>query len=227
MRLMTADNLSLQHLVRPPRGVSPGKPPLLLLLHGIGSHEHDLFGMASALDGRFFVVSARAPIEMMPGGYGWFNIEFTQAGTIVPDLEQAEASSLLLVKFIDELVDAYGVDPNCVYLMGFSQGAMMSLSIALTNPVKVARVVAMSGRLADQAVLHKGPLEEIKKLEMFVTHGTFDNVLPVQFGRACRDELEKLGVPLTYREYPMAHEVTMDALRDVTAWLKSTLDKGC
>jgi phospholipase/carboxylesterase len=227
MRLMTAVNLSLHHLVRPSQEVLSGKPPLLLLLHGIGSHEQDLFGMAPLLDKRFFVVSARAPIMMMPGGYGWFNIPFTQGGAIVPDLDQAEASRLLLVKFIDELIEAYGVDPNCVYLMGFSQGAMMSLSVALTHPEKVARVVAMSGRLAERAISAMAPVEEIRRLEVFVTHGTYDNVLPVQAGRACRDELVKLGVPHTYREYPMAHEVTMDALRDVTAWLKSTLDKGC
>jgi phospholipase/carboxylesterase len=84
----------------------------------------------------------------------------------------------------------------------------------------------MSGRLAEQALLQKGPLDEIRKLEILVTHGTYDNVLPVQSGRACRDELEKLGVTLTYREYPMAHEVTMDALKDVTSWLKSSLDKS-
>jgi phospholipase/carboxylesterase len=227
MRLMAADNLSLVHVVRPPQEVVSGKPPLLLLLHGIGSHEQDLFGMAPLLDKRFFVVSARAPIMLMPGGYGWFNIQFMQDGAIIPDIAQAEASTLLLVKFIDELIDAYGVDPNCVYLMGFSQGAMMSLSVALTHPDKVSRVVAMSGRLAEQAIAGKASMEEIRRLEVFVTHGTFDNVLPVEAGRACRDELVKLGIPHTYREYPMAHEVTMDALRDVTAWLKSTLEKGC
>jgi phospholipase/carboxylesterase len=82
--------------------------------------------MAPLLDPRFFVVSARAPIEIMMGGYAWFNIEFTAEGGIVPDLDQAEASRLLLVQFVDELVEAYGVDRRYVYLMGFSQGAMMS-----------------------------------------------------------------------------------------------------
>ena len=227
MRLMTNHGLSLIHLVRKPREAAEAQPPLLLLLHGIGSNEQDLFSMAPLLDPRFFVVSARAPIEIMAGGYAWFNIEFTAEGGIVPDLDQAEASRLRLARFIDEVVEAYGVDRRCVYLMGFSQGAMMSLSVALTRPNKVARVVAMSGRLPEQAVSNPASLEEIRKLEIFVSHGAYDDLLPILNGRACRDQLERLGVSLTYREYPMGHEVRPEALREITAWLTSTLDKGC
>jgi len=224
---MTAGKFSFLHLVREPRVAHSTSPPLLLLLHGIGSNERDLFSMAPMLDGRFFVVSARAPIEMMPDAYAWFNLEFTREGGIIPNIDQAKISMKLLVSFIDELVEAYGVDPGCVYLMGFSQGAMMSLSVALTRPDKVARVVAMSGRLPEEVFANIGPLDEIKRLEIFVTHGTQDNVLPVDHGRDCRDRLKALGVPLTYNEYPMAHEVTMEALRDITAWVRSKLDAGC
>ena len=101
----------------------------------------------------------------------------------------------------------------------------MSLSVAVTRPEKVAAVVAMSGRLPEQALLNHGSADEIRKLEIFVSHGTFDDLLPVADGRVCRDELEKLSVPLTYREYSMGHEVRPEALRDITAWLTSTLDK--
>ena len=225
MRLMVDHTLSLVHLVRKPREVEAAEPPLLLLLHGIGSNEHDLFSMAPHLDPRFLIVSARAPIEIMASGYAWFNIEFTGEGGIVPDLEQAEASRQLLVRFIDELVEAYGVSRRSVYLMGFSQGAMMSLGVALTRPDKVAKVVAMSGRLPEQAVANAGSLEEVRKLEIFVSHGAYDDLLPIANGRACRDRLEELGVPLTYREYPMGHEVRAEALRDITTWLTSTLDR--
>jgi len=222
---MINHSLSLVHLVQVPREVGASEPPLLLLLHGIGSNEQDLFSMAPVLDPRFHIVSARAPIQIMEGGYAWFNIEYAADGTIIPELDQAEASRLLLVQFVDELVAAYGVDPRCVYLMGFSQGAMMSLSVALTRPEKVAAVVAMSGRLPEQALLNHGPVDEIRKLEIFVSHGTYDDLLPILHGRFCRDELEKLNVPLAYREYPMGHEVRPEALREITAWLTSTLDK--
>src|SRR6185436_18854088 len=99
MRFMVDHSLSLVHLVRQSGEVAPVEPPLLLLLHGIGSNEQDLFSMEPYLDPRFFVVSARAPLEIMAGGYAWFNIEFTAEGSIIPDLDQAESSRSLLVRF--------------------------------------------------------------------------------------------------------------------------------
>jgi phospholipase/carboxylesterase len=224
---MKAQTLSLVHRVLEPRQKPSGRPPLLLLLHGIGSNEDDLFGLAPYLDGRFLVASARAPLSMGPGSFGWFNIEFTPQG-FVADLDQAEQSRTLLLKFIDELVETYEADSACVFLMGFSQGAMMSLSAALTQPDRVRGVVAMSGRLPSQ-VLAQGAAtpEALRGMPVFVSHGIYDPVLPIDSGRDCREKLEALPVVLTYREYPMGHEVSMESLRDVATWLKSALDEYC
>lgn len=218
-----AKQLSLTHLTREPSARAAGEPPpLLVLLHGVGSNEADLFSLAPYLDGRFFVASARAPVEMGYGAYGWFNIEFTPAG-LVADVAQARASLSQLAVFVDELVDAYAVDPRRVYLLGFSQGAMMSLSLMLSHPSKVAGVVAMSGRFPAEVLADVRDANAFANLPVLVTHGTLDQVLPVANGRAIRDALSKLPVALTYREYPMAHEVSQESLRDVAAWLTRTL----
>jgi phospholipase/carboxylesterase len=223
---MASNSISLTHLVRQPQQESSGKPPLLILLHGLGSNEYDLFSMAPALDDRFLIVSARAPITMMPGMHAWFNIVFTPQ-RMIPDLEQAEESRNLLINFIDELIEAYNANPQCVYLMGFSQGAMMSLGVALTHPEKVTGVVAMSGRLPSQILEKMAPAEQLSKLDIIVTHGIYDPVIPIEGGRHCRDELEKLPVDLKYEEYPMEHQVIEAALRDVSSWLTDALDKRC
>jgi phospholipase/carboxylesterase len=218
-----AQDLSLTHLVREPSARAAGEPPpLLVLLHGVGSNEADLFSLAPYLDGRFLVASARAPVSMGYGAYGWFNIEFTPAG-LVADVAQASASLRQLAVFVGELVDAYLVDPRRVYLMGFSQGAMMSLSLMLSQPEMVAGIVAMSGRLPAELLADVRDIDAFSGLPVLVTHGTFDQVLPVENGRAVRDALSKLPVALTYREYPMAHEVSQESLRDVAAWLTRTL----
>ena len=215
-------DLSLTHLVREPTARSAGKPPLLLLLHGVGSNEADLFGLAPYLDARFLVVSARAPVVMGYDAYGWFNIEFTPAG-LVADVAQARASLRRLAVFLDELTDAYSADPRRVYLLGFSQGAMMSLGLTLSHPSKVAGVVAMSGRFPAELLAEARDADALAGLPVLVTHGTLDQVLPVANGRAVRDALSELPVTLTYREYPMAHEVSQESLRDVAAWLTRAL----
>lgn len=200
-------------------------PPLLLLLHGVGSNEEDLFSLAPYLDRRFLVVSARAPVALEYGGYGWFRIEFTPRG-MAADVEQGKKSLEMLPGFIDGLVETYGADARRVYLAGFSQGAMMSLALLLTRPEKVAGVVSMSGRLPVQVMELESDREALRGKPVLITHGLYDTVLPVEQGRAARDYLEALPVELTYREYPMAHEVSMESLKDVKGWLAEALETG-
>jgi phospholipase/carboxylesterase len=197
----------------------------LLLLHGIGSNEADLFGLAPYLDERLLVVSARAPVVMGPGSFGWFNIEFTPRG-MTADIEQAKKSLRQLPVFIDELIETYRADPaGGVYLMGFSQGAMMTLALSLNHPERISGAVVMSGRFPSSVLEDRLNVEALEGKPFIVTHGIYDPVLPVEEGRAVRKSLEALPVKLTYREYPMGHEVSMESLRDVSAWLTRTLDE--
>ena len=222
---MPANTLSLTHLVREPRRQSGERPPLLLLLHGVGSNEADLFGLAPYLDERFLVVSARAPVVLGPGSFGWFRIDFTPEG-MVADLAQARRSLEMLPGFIDELIETYATDERRTYLAGFSQGAMMSLALTLTRPEKIAGVAAMSGRLPRQVIPDEPDRNALDKMPVHITHGIYDPVLPVENARAARAYLEQLPVELTYREYSMGHEVSMESLRDVTAWLTRALERS-
>jgi len=212
------------YLTRAPARPSDGKAPLLLLLHGLGSHEADLMGLAPYVDGRFFVVSARGPVTLGPGAYAWFHTEFTPQGPVInPD--EAEASRTMVIRFIDELVERYDLDPDRVYLMGFSQGAIISLSVALTAPESLAGVVAMSGRVLPQVGQQIAAPDRLAGLPVLVVHGLYDPLLPVdEYGRPARDLLARLPVALTYQEYPMAHQVSDESLTDVTRWLTEHLD---
>ena len=223
---MSKHKLSLTHLVREPIETASSTPPLLLLLHGIGSNEEDLLGLAPYLDERLLVVSARAPIVMGPAAYGWFNIEFTPQD-IVADVEQAKESLRLLPAFIDELIESYGADNRCVYLMGFSQGAMMSLALALTSPERIAGVVIMSGRFPSQVLEEEPDKRALEGMPFLVTHGIYDPVIPIEQGRDVRENLKLLSVELAYHEYSMGHEVSMESLRAVSAWLSKSLDERC
>jgi len=215
--------LSLVHLVRRPL-VAAKFPPLLLLLHGVGGNEHNLFDLASSLDKRFLILSVRAPNTLGPDSYAWFEVSFTPKGSII-NWEQAERSRRALFLFITEAVTAYGADPEQVYLMGFSQGAIMSASLALTRPDLVAGAVLMSGRILQEIQPLMGAPEDLAGLPILVIHGALDAVVPITSGRAARELLSSLPVELTYREYPtMGHEVTSESLADVTTWLSARLD---
>jgi phospholipase/carboxylesterase len=222
---MSNQSFSLIHQTASPRNGLVDKPPLLLLLHGFGSNEDDLFSLAPYLDERFFIVSARGPVVLNPMSFAWFNLSFTPEGVMV-DLDEAESSRQTLRAFIDELVKFYQVDPRAIYLMGFSQGAMMSLATALTYPGTASAVVAMSGRLLPQTLRQIADKDALIGLPIFVAHGTGDTVLPIHHGRDTRAQLSELPVDLTYREYPMAHEVSAESLRDITVWLKNQLDRS-
>ncbi len=215
--------LPLVYLVRQPI-IEAGTPPLLLLLHGIGSNEHDLYGLAPFLDKRFLIISLRAPNTLGPGSYAWFEADFTPQGPVI-NPEQAEASRITLITFLKEAITAYGADPKQVYLMGFSQGAIMSASVALTQPELVAGAVLMSGRILPEIQPLIASNEELSGFPFLVVHGTADMVLPITHGHASRELLSSLPVDLTYHEYPMGHEVSQESLSDVTTWLTEQLDK--
>jgi len=210
----------------PHESLPAAPPPLLILLHGIGSNEEDLFGLAPYLDERFLIVSVRAPVVMGAGSYGWFNLEFTPQG-MRADIEQAKRSLELLPVFLDEIVNTHRADDKCVYVAGFSQGAMMSLALALTRPDKINGVVAMSGRFPAPVLERDLDQKALEDMPVLVTHGMYDPVLPVEEGRGIQKNLQALRVQLTYREYPMGHEVTLESLRDVSTWLSSKLDEHC
>jgi phospholipase/carboxylesterase len=215
--------LSLVHVIREPSVPDGDSPPLLLLLHGLGSNEGDLIGLASELDGRFFSVSARAPYAMGGDSFAWFGVQFGPGEPVI-QAEEAERSRLALLRFIDELVAAYGLDAARVYLLGFSQGAIMGLGLALTAPEEVAGVVAMSGRILPGILPLMAAPDRLRGLPIFIAHGKGDSVLPIAHGRAAREVLSRLPVHLDYREYEMGHEISDGSLGDIAGWLRDELE---
>lgn len=215
---------SLFHHNAPPKAGGAPKPPLLLLLHGYGANEDDLFGLAPYVDERFLVISARAPVRLGMGMHAWFRLGFTPEGILI-DPNEVEAARQTLRRFVDELVAAYQVDTNALYLLGFSQGAMMSLDLALREPELIAGVAALSGRVMPGSLDKQAEADRLTGLPVFVAHGTEDNILPISHGRAARETLGTLPVDLTYREYEMGHTIAEDTLRDVTDWLSTQLNR--
>ena len=218
----------LVHSSRPPAvGANPAgsKPPLLILLHGVGSNEQSMAAIAPAFDPRFVVVSVRSPLVLGPNSFAWFHVNFTSGGPVIIAAE-AQAGWEMIARFIDEAVTAYGADPGRVFLAGFSQGGIMSLATVLTSPSRIAGVASMSGRLLPEVLPHVAPPSALRDKPVLIVHGTEDEVLGIQFARSARQKLEGLGVSLTYEEFAMGHQITRESVTVVSSWLTARLDEA-
>jgi phospholipase/carboxylesterase len=184
----------------------------------LGADEHDLIGLAPELDRRLLVVSLRAPNEYEFGGYAWFDVKWDESG-VHADEAGALRSRDLLLRTLSELPLDLGVSPSQLFIGGFSQGAMMSLGVSLSIPEKLSGVIALSGRLLETFVPEKEP-DSFAQLPFLVQHGVQDQVVPVIGGREAKTYLEINGGPLTYQEFPMAHEITRESLDGVRLWLE-------
>lgn len=208
----------LHYLVRQPV-VSSAKPPLLVLLHGVGSNEEDLFSFADRLPGEYLVISARAPHTRAPGSYAWYEVDFSN-GKPVFDLDQAEQSRILLIRFLEGLRNNHTFDPARVYLCGFSQGAIMSYSVALTRPDLVRGIAAMSGRLLEEVKPRVKRTPELQKLSVLITHGTADATLPAQYASEADVYLRTLGITPALHTYDAGHTINAAMFAELVAWLK-------
>ena len=211
-------NLSLEFKIREPK-VKLDKNPLLLLLHGYGSNEADLFSFAEELPENYYIISARAPYDMQYGSYAWYAINFDADQNKFSDNEQAKISRDLIAKFIDELIQTYPIDSDNVSLIGFSQGSILSYAVALSYPEKVQKVVAMSGYLNIEIAADDYLKNTFSNLKIFASHGTVDQVIPVEWARKTPAILENLGIALTYKEYPVGHGVAPQNFYDFKNWL--------
>ncbi|TNE80285.1 MAG: esterase [Bacteroidetes bacterium] len=217
MILNTANKPSLEYLYREPK-VTVEQPPLLILLHGVGSNEKDLFSLAPHLPDSFLIVSARGPITLGANSYAWYQVDFS-TGKPVYDPAQEKASRAKILSFIDELKPHHKFDSSRVYFAGFSQGAIMSYSLGLTHPEKIKAIGVMSGRLLEE-VKPEIAKEKAKSLKVFISHGTRDGVLPIHYANQAQTYLKELGITPVFKQYNEGHGINAAMLQDLVAWLK-------
>jgi phospholipase/carboxylesterase len=207
-----ASPLTVVH--KAPRKPAPGTPPLLVLLHGFGANEQDLLPIAARLDPRLAVASVRGPYQVRPGSYSWLN------GNTADELDKTRR---MVIDCIDQVADSTGADRGRVYLAGFSQGAMLTLAIALTEPEKIAGAAVLSGRLAAAVRdTHAAP-ERLLGFPILVTHGMDDQQIPVRSARDIRQALKPMGVAVDYHEFESGHYISDVNVGALDQWLRRRL----
>lgn len=212
--------MSLQYIVREPK-TSTSNPPLLILLHGYGSNEEDLFSFAEELPNDLLIVSARAPHDMGYGGYAWYAINFDAINGKFSDLVQADESIDKIAIFIDEIKEKYNTNPDKTFLLGFSQGAILSYALSFKYPNKVQHVVALSGYINEE--LLPTVIDNSITTDYYISHGTVDQVLPIDWARKAPIILKDLKLKNEYSEYPVGHGVAPQNFYSFKNWIEKRL----
>jgi phospholipase/carboxylesterase len=220
---MATNQLSLHHLVRFPTSIhsqdTQSCHPTILALHGRGSNESDLIGLAPHLPDRLLWVSLRAPLVLGPDSYEWYRVRVIG----IPDSDKVMSALETIDRFVDEILSTYPIEPKKLFLLGFSQGSFLSMCYALNHPSRIAGVIAQSGYIPNNIDLEIKEAE-LKDKPFILTHGEQDILIPIEWARASRNRLQKLGVDLTYHEFQMGHQVSVESLAVISEWLQNILN---
>jgi len=198
-----------------------GPFPTIVALHGWGASAHDLLGLAPVLHGgQALVICPQGPVRTPIGpsmeGYGWFPL--TRGGPLQrPALESAVET---LEGFLREIQAQYPVRLDRILLLGFSQGGVMAYRLFLEHPERFAGLVALSSWLPGELVEGLPERAQPTDRPVFVAHGTRDPMIDVERARESRKRLLGRQVPVTYREYDMAHEIGRETFRDLHGWIE-------
>lgn len=214
---MTTKNLSLTHLIRPSNLQNPS--PLILMLHGYGSDEKDLFAFADYLPEKYTVISVQAPYPLQPMGYAWYAINFDADANKFSDTQQAIKSRENIKIFITEAIEAYNINAEEVTLFGFSQGTILSFATGLTYPHLVKNIVGISGYI-DKNMIEFAGKEALSTLKVFSSHGSEDQVIPVEWARKTPEVLKSLDIDCVFKEFPIGHGINQPNFEAVLDWLK-------
>ena len=212
----------LHYLTRP--SSLKDNPPLLIMLHGYGSDENDLFSFASELPKEFLIASLQAPYQLQPYGHAWYAIHFDNEQGKWSDDEQAIQSRDLIVSFIDDLQEKHSFDKDNVTLLGFSQGTILSYAVALTYPEKIKNVVALSGYVNTNIIEVRKNTTDYSHLDFYCSHGSVDQVIPVEWARQSPKFLNSLNISHKYSEFPVGHGVAPQNFHELREWLKAKIN---
>jgi phospholipase/carboxylesterase len=205
---------ALAQRLRPSDGTPAGA---LVLLHGRGADENDLFPLLDLLDPerRLLGATARGPLSLPPGGAHWYAVRAIG----FPDRDTFDTSFPVLSGWLDTLLEEHGIGHEHLVLGGFSQGTVMSYALGLgEGRPRPAGIVGLSGFIPTVDGFSID-LSDRAGLPVAIGHGARDPVIGVEWGRDARDRLEAAGAAVTYEEHPGAHQIDPRFLGKLPAWV--------
>lgn len=208
---------SLQYVVRESNDRT-AKSPMLLLLHGHGSNEDDLFSLGKKIPSNWNLVSVRGPYELAKNSYCWYDVKMLN-GKIAVNIEQKLESRSKLLQLITDLTKKYNINTSKIIVAGFSQGANMAQALGLSEPSLVSGFGVFSGRFVDEFIPYINYTNELKKSKAFISYGSSDTMLPKTYVEDHVNKLKGLGVEVSYCEDSNGHSISTKQWNEFSKWL--------
>jgi phospholipase/carboxylesterase len=202
----------VDYRLRPAAGDAAGA---VVLFHGRGADEHDLYPLLDFLDPerRLLGVTPRGPLSLPPGGAHWY--KFQEVG--FPERETFLATYDEVATWLDSFLEEHAITYDLTVLGGFSMGGVMTYSVGLgAGRPRPAALIALSSFIptVDGFELDLGQSPPVA-----IGHGTYDPIISVEFGRRARQQLEEAGGSVLYHEYPLAHAIDPTFFVELRGWL--------
>ncbi|MFA6151236.1 MAG: dienelactone hydrolase family protein [Chitinophagaceae bacterium] len=211
-------DLSLPYLVQQPK-IKSAHPPVLILMHGYGSNEADLFDLKDNLPQNFLIISLRATMPMGNNSYQWFGMEMTD-GKMLGNRKDIANSVAKIKAMIPAIIKKYKADAAQVYLSGFSQGGMMSYEVGLTAPELFKGIAPLSGKIFEPLKVQIKNTPSLKKLRIFIGHGDADERVAYSFATEANKYLKQMNLNPEFHTYKgMAHSINQQEIADLSKWL--------
>lgn len=188
------------------------KYPVIFALHGRGSNEKEIMSLLDGVKDSFIIVGVRGPLSL-GSGFEYFTIK--SFGN--PNIDSFDGAVNMLTDFIDGFSEKYPIDTSRQFLFGFSQGAILSMTLAIKSGNKIKGISALSGYIPKYAI-ETYPVKPLQDLSIFLAHGESDPIFPLETGKSNYDFFKEKTENITFRTYPTGHQVSPQEKDDFTKW---------
>ena len=192
--------------------------PTIFLLHGFGSNMQDLFGLTPFFGDDWNCISLQASIQIQYDGWGWAELDPLNIRKL-PKPEQIILHHDMISKSIEQTIDELDLDQAKINLLGFSQGASLSIYCGLKSPETFKTVVALCGYVPEDNIRKGIDNSEKRDIDIFMGNGKLDQIVSLPIAHASRNYLNSIGASLLYNEYESGHTIPNDCLNDTIQWL--------
>lgn len=190
----------------------------IIMLHGVWSNEKDLFELREKFGSDFLIFSLQWPFSLGMGRYAWYPVDFS-TGKALYQSDDVVKWYHEICDCIDEVQKQYSLDNENIFLMGFSQGAIMSYYTLWKSPEKIGGIIALSGRILDEIDLGSIDKGSYQDKKVFVGHGTLDQVIPFSATEKVEKYLWSLGFIWAIHSYPITHTIGQKEIQDIVEWI--------